>query len=199
MPICQKGVVDTQLHHRVSSVEVIARVVVPVEPPKEILHMIAVATSCTLHINVEGENSEPTIGSRSACLRTRASIQTNTNVSVVLANQYFFPQPSLALPPPLRHWSPPSSPTPGHHHSLLQEYFHNATTNQTTWDRPTAPAAPKAAPPLPSKPSGEETRPFDFGTLFFFYHRRCRKMNDVCRVHGTSGNGTPVQLGWRRP
>lgn len=39
--------------------------------------------------------------------------------------------------------------------SLLQEYFHNATTNQTTWDRPTAPAAPKAAPPLPSKPSGE--------------------------------------------
>ncbi|CAN0149313.1 unnamed protein product, partial [Ectocarpus sp. 12 AP-2014] len=36
-----------------------------------------------------------------------------------------------------------------------KEYFHNATTNQTTWDRPTAaPAIPKAAPPLPSKPSG---------------------------------------------
>jgi len=38
---------------------------------------------------------------------------------------------------------------------FAQEYFHNATTTQTTWDRPTAPAAPKAAPPLPSKPSGE--------------------------------------------
>ena len=38
--------------------------------------------------------------------------------------------------------------------SVRQEYFHNATTNQTTWDRPSAPAAPAAAPPLPSKPPG---------------------------------------------
>ena len=47
-------------------------------------------------------------------------------------------------------------PTPENQPFLyfVQEYFHNATTNQTTWDRPTAPAAPKAAPPLPSKPSG---------------------------------------------
>lgn len=40
---------------------------------------------------------------------------------------------------------------------VSQEYYHNSTTNETTWDRPSAPApvpAPRAAPPLPSKPSG---------------------------------------------